>query len=156
MASDTTVGTLHLPTRTPTPAAEAPAPVARTALKAAPAIRNVYWCRFSDAAVPPEFSKKRPVIVVSYENSLTGPILVLPITTEPQPGNLWAVKLERNPSPGENCDVWAVCNHLYTVACVRLTATHGTVPRLTPAEFRPIHELVLRWLPTLPPIADNS
>ena len=111
---------------------------------------------FADAAIPPDFSKRRPVIVVSYRNSLTGPILVVPITTQAQRDNGWAVKLTRNPTPGETCDVWAVCNHLYTVACARLTATHGVVPRLTAAEFRPVHELVLKWLPALEPIGDSA
>jgi mRNA interferase MazF len=138
-------GTLHLLSPRPTP----PQPAIRVSIKSAPAIRNVYSCRFPEAALPPEFSKRRPVIVVSWKNSLTGPVLVVPVTTRDQPGNQWAVKLTRNPSPGETCDVWAVCNHLYTVSCTRLTATHGAVSRLTPIEFLPIHELVLKWLPAL-------
>ncbi|MFL5287489.1 MAG: type II toxin-antitoxin system PemK/MazF family toxin [Rhodopila sp.] len=124
-------------------------------IKATPRIRN-YHCSFPDAALPPEFSKRRPVTVVSYENSLTGPILVVPFTTRPQRADGWAIKLARNPTPGESCDVWAVCNHLYTVSCERLTATHGVVPRLTPDEFRPVHELILVWLPALDPSGDMT
>ena len=150
MASDTRGGTLYLPGRTQdTSVANVTAPPARHKIKATPNIRNVYYCGFPDAALPPEFSKRRPVIVVSYKNSLTGPVLVVPITTQAQSGNTWAVKLARNPTPGETCDVWVVCNHLYTVSCVRLSATHGTVPRLTAVEFRPVHELILKWLPAL-------
>lgn len=119
------------------------------AIIAPPKIRNVYYCGFPDAALPPEFCKRRPVLVVSYKNSLTGPILVVPFTTQPQTGNPWAVKMARNPTPDETCDVWVVCNHLYTVSCTRLSGTHRTVPRLTPEEFRPIHEKVLEWLPRL-------
>jgi mRNA interferase MazF len=126
----------------------APPPV-RYTIRATPRIRNVYYCAFPEAALPPEFSKRRPVVVVSYKNSLTGPILVVPITTRPQPDNPWAVRLPRNPTPGETCDVWAICNHLYTVSCTRLTATHRTVPRLTADEFRPIHTKVLNWIPSL-------
>jgi mRNA interferase MazF len=116
----------------------------------------VYYCGFPEAALPPEFSKRRPVIVVSYKNSLTGPILVVPITTQAQRENQWVVKLERNPKPGETCEVWVVCNHLYTVSCERLSATHGTVARLTAAEFRPVHELILKWVPSLAPVSDIS
>jgi len=145
MAPDTFDGTLRLPGHRPVPAEL----VVRTTIKATPKIRNVYYCGFSDSAPPPEFSKRRPVIVFSHKNALNGPILVVPITTRPQAQNAWASKLERNPTPGETCDVWAVCNHLYTVSCARLTATHGIVPRLTAEEFLPIHRLVLKWLPSL-------
>lgn len=157
MGSDGIEGTLHLPRRSGfAAAADRAVPAARTSIKAAPNIRNVYYCGFPDGAVPPEFSKRRPVIVVSYKNSLTGPVLVVPITTQAQPDNRWAVKLARNPKPGETCHVWVVCNHLYTVSCARLTATHGTVPRLTVDEFRPVHELILKWLPRLDMGADGS
>jgi len=152
MASEIAEGTLHLPSRVGQTSVANPPP--RFKIKATPHIRNIYYCGFPDAALPPEFSKRRPVIVMSYKNSLTGPILVIPITTQAQPEGGWAVKLARNPTPGETCDVWAIRNHLYTVSCTRLTATHGVVPRLTAAEFRPIHELVLKWLPTLDPSKD--
>ncbi len=131
-------------------------PAVRTTIKSAPNIRNVYYCGFPDSALHPEFSKPRPVIVISYKNSLTGPVLVVPITTRAQPDNRWAIKLARNPTPGESCDVWAVCNHLYTVSCARLTATHGIMPRLTADEFRPVHELILKWLPRLDLAGDGS
>nr|WP_294550253.1 type II toxin-antitoxin system PemK/MazF family toxin [uncultured Rhodopila sp.] len=111
------------------PAASPAAAAGRIRIKATPKIRNVYYCDFPEAALPPEFSKRRPVIVVSYRNSLTAPILVVPQTTQAQPHNGWEVKLARNPTPAESCEVWAVCNHLYTVSCTRLTATHGEVPK---------------------------
>lgn len=151
MASDIKDGILHLLSRPPSEPATVRAPPPRCNIKASPNIRNVYYCAFPDTARPPEFSKRRPVVVVSYKNSLAGPILVVPITTQSQPGNVWAIKLARNPTPGETCEVWVVCNHLYTVSCTRLTATHGIVPRLTPAEFHPIHETILKWIPVLHP-----
>jgi mRNA interferase MazF len=129
------------------PAGKPLASITRTTIKAAPHICNVYWCSFPECALPPEFSKRRPVIVVSHRNSLTGPIWVVPMTTKAQPANRWALKLARNPVPKKTCDAWAVCNHLYTVSCTRLMPTHGAVPRLTVAEFKPVYELVLRWLP---------
>ncbi len=149
MPQDTT---LRLPSRPGADTGSTPAAaVPRVTLKASPKIRNVYHCAFAEAALPPEVSKRRPVIVVSYKNSLRGPVLVVPLTTRAQGQDLWAVRLARNPTPGEACEVWVVCNHLYTVSCARLSATHGVVPRLTGAEFLPIHELILRWLPSLQP-----
>jgi mRNA interferase MazF len=140
MASDSREGTLRLPGRA---SAAVPMLEARCKIKAPPNIRNVYYCGFPDAALPPEFSKRRPVIIVSYKNSLAGPVLVVPLTTQAQRENRWAVKLTRNPTSGEICNVWVMCNHLYTVSCARLTATHGVVPRLTPVEFRPVYELIM-------------
>lgn len=152
MPSDTT---LRLPpTSQARPSVEARLP--RVTLRAPPKIRNVYYCGFSESALPPEFSKRRPVIVVSYKNALNGPVLVVPLTTKQQPRTTWVHKLERNPTPGETCDVWAVCNHLYTVSCARLSATHGTVPRLSADEFLPIHKLILRWLPGLETTEDSA
>jgi mRNA interferase MazF len=48
-------------------------------IKAAPKIRQVYWCDLWRDARLPEMWKTRPVIVVSYKNTLTGACLVLPV-----------------------------------------------------------------------------
>ena len=128
---------------------ETASPAGALTLKAAPAVRNVYWCSLWTDAVKPEFWKRRPVIVVSYKNSLHGPCLVVPLTTQPQPANLWAHKLAVNyVAPGT--DTWAVCNHLLTVSPVRLSSVKGKVPRLSVDEFAPILAKVLGWLPKPP------
>src|SRR5258708_7464816 len=59
-------------------AAEHSAPVFRETLKAAPRIRNVYWCGLPRDMRQPEFWKARPVAVNSPQNLLTGPILGCP------------------------------------------------------------------------------
>ncbi len=112
----------------------------------APRLGNVYWCEFPADARKPEFWKTRPVIVVSYANTLLGPVLVVPLTTKPQPGNKWAYALPENPVPRETRASWAVCNHLYTVSCSRLSPIHGKVGRLDEAARKPIIELARRWL----------
>ena len=56
-------------------------------IKAAPKIRQIYWCDYWKDARLPEMWKTRPVIVVSYKNTLTGPCLVVPVSTEPQDNN---------------------------------------------------------------------
>ncbi|WP_200909976.1 type II toxin-antitoxin system PemK/MazF family toxin [Azospirillum thiophilum] len=124
-------------------------------IKAAPAIRNLYWCDLWTDAVKPEFWKRRPVIVISYKNMLHTPCLVVPLTTKPQAGNRWAHKLTVN-YVDANIEAWAVCNHLLTVSPARLSSVKGKVPRLTEAEFHPILAKVLDWLPKLPPVLDGS
>jgi len=42
-------------------------------IKAAPKIRQIYWCDYWKDARLPEMWKTRPIIVVSYKNTLTGP-----------------------------------------------------------------------------------
>lgn len=124
-------------------------PPARTlTIKAPPKVRNMYWCDLWTDAVKPEFWKRRPVIVISYENGMTAPCLVVPVTTQAPRENPWAYQLPVNyVQPGLDC--WAICNHLLTVSPVRLTTVGGKVPRLTDVEFEPILRLVYARLPAL-------
>jgi uncharacterized protein YifN (PemK superfamily) len=94
------------------------------------------------------------VIVVSYANTLLGPVLVISLTTKAQPDNKWARALPRNPVPGELRASWAICNHLYTISCSRLSPIHGKVGRLSEAERQPIPELARQWLARDPASCD--
>ena len=38
-------------------------------ITSAPRIRQVYWCSYPGDAIKPEFSKKRPVVVLSRKSS---------------------------------------------------------------------------------------
>jgi mRNA interferase MazF len=128
---------------------EPEAPAGRVVLKSAPKLRAVYWCRFWDDAMRPEFFKTRPVVVVSLQNALDGPVRVVPLTTKPQGTNRWAHKLSENPNPARpGLDSWAVCNHVYTVSCARLSQMGGTVPRMQQADFDAVVRLLLAGLPT--------
>jgi mRNA interferase MazF len=136
------------------PGDEADAPAGRVVLASAPKIRAVYWCRFWRDALRPEFYKNRPVVVVSRDNRLDGPALVVPLTTKPQGTNKWAYKLTENPNPGKpGIDSWAVCNHIYAVSCARLSQMGGGVPRMNPHDFDEVVRLMLRALPDPPPAA---
>lgn len=64
-------------------------------LKAAPKIRNLYWCDFPEDAQLPEFWKRRPVIIVSRKRTLHGTVTVIPCSTDPQDDNEWAVNIKR-------------------------------------------------------------
>ena len=88
--------------------------------------------------------KTRPVVVISYKNSLHGPCLVVPTTTQPQGNSPWAWPMSVS-IDGQSS--WAVCNHLYTVAPSRFTQIRGTIPRVPNTEFNEILRRVLAWLP---------
>jgi mRNA interferase MazF len=112
---------------------------------AAPKHGQVYWCDFWRDSQLPEFWKTRPVVIISYKNTLHGPCLVVPLSTEPQGDNPWAWKMAFSPDGRQS---YAVCNHLYTVAPSRLSPLRrGAIPRLDKAEFNSILALVTAWLP---------
>jgi mRNA interferase MazF len=94
-----------------------PAPAGTLQLLAAPKPRQVYWCKYPEDAIKPEFWKRRPVVVISRNNSLRGPVTVLPMTTGNQYGNKWAVELI---SPLNQKQSWIVCNHPTTFSTARL------------------------------------
>ena len=63
--------------------------------------------------------KTRPVVVVSYKNTLKGPCLVIPLSTVPHdPGDPWAYRLRHEI---HGVASWAICNLPSTVAPSRLT-----------------------------------
>ena len=65
-------------------------PWVKPRITAAPKIRQIYWCDFWEDARLPEMWKTRPIIVISYKNTLHGVCLVVPTSTEPQGDNPWA------------------------------------------------------------------
>jgi mRNA interferase MazF len=90
--------------------------------------------------------KTRPVIVVSYKNTLHGPCLVIPITTEPDNEyNPWASKLSIKIE--STLDSWAVCNQPSTVAPSRFSQFKGKIPLLPKKDFNQVLELLAKWLP---------
>lgn len=113
-------------------------------ITAAPKLGQVYWCDFWQDAQLPEMWKTRPVVVVSYKNTLHGPCLVVPTTTEPQGNSPWAWEL---PTSFDGRRSWVVCNHLYTVAPSRLSFDRGQIPRLLGSDFNEILKRINAWLP---------
>ncbi|MBC8158835.1 MAG: type II toxin-antitoxin system PemK/MazF family toxin [Alphaproteobacteria bacterium] len=117
-------------------------------IKAAPKIRQVYWCKFWDDAILPEMWKERPVLIISGNNVLNGHCAVLPMSTQPQKGysERWAHKLSFRPDGEE--DTWVVCNHLCTVSTGRLSQFRGNaIPRLDGDEFNTILAIMYKRLP---------
>jgi mRNA interferase MazF len=113
---------------------------------AAPKIRQIYWCDFWQDAHLPEMWKTRPVIVVSYKNTLHGPCLVIPTSTEPENArNPWASKLSIKVEG--TFDSWAICNQPSTVAPSRFSQFKGKIPLLPEGDFNKVLELLRKWLP---------
>jgi mRNA interferase MazF len=115
-------------------------------ITAAPKIRQIYWCDYWKDARLPEMWKTRPVIVVSYKNTLHGPCLVVPTSTEPQNNNPWAHRLSIS-IEGDGVTSWAVCNHPATMSPSRFKQFNKGTPLLQKAEFNQMLELLMKWLP---------
>lgn len=127
-------------------------------ITAAPKIRQLYWCDFRGDILLPEMGKKRPVLIVSYRNTLHGIVLVVPISTDTQEGisAQWAYKLSV-PIDESGRQSWVVCNHLYTVSTKRLEPLRGrNIPRLDEPEFDAVMSRIAHWLPSLPSIPLSS
>jgi mRNA-degrading endonuclease toxin of MazEF toxin-antitoxin module len=82
----------------PTPE-EAP-PRHQPRITAAPKHGQIYWCAFWRDAQLPEMWKTRPVVVISYKNTLSGPCLVVPLTTAPQGNSPWAWEMSLSVTDG--------------------------------------------------------
>jgi len=122
---------------------EAP-PKVMPRLTGAPKIRQLYWCDFPQDAQLPEFWKRRPVIVLSYRNTLHGAVTVVPCSTQAQPGNKWAFPLQ---TTIDGRAAFAICDKISTVAVSRLVPDKGGIVRMPEAEFDDMLRLVLAWLP---------
>lgn len=116
-------------------------------LVAAPKIRQLLWCDFPQDAQLPEFWKRRPVIVLSYRNTLHGAVTVIPCSTQAQPGNAWAFPL-RTTIDGRAA--WAICDKPSTIAVSRLLPDRSGIARMPENEFHELLKLVLEWLPKIP------
>jgi len=122
-------------------------PKVRPRIKAAPKIRQLYWCDFPKDAHLPEFWKCRAVIIVSYRNTLYGTVTVIPCSSLDQTGNRWAYKQQTTIDGRANS--WAICDKITTVAVSRLTPGKGGIKRMPEAEFNEILSLLSNWFPQI-------
>ena len=127
---------------------QAPPPKVNPRLISAPKIRQLYWCDFPNDAQLPEFWKRRPVVILSYRNTLHGAVTVIPCSTAAQPGNKWAFPLQ---TTIDGRAAFAICDKITTVAVSRLLPDKSGVVRMPQAEFEDMLRLVLAWLP-VPPV----
>ena len=115
-------------------------------LRAAPKIGRLYWCDFPKDAQLPEFWKRRPVVVISYKNTLHGNVTVVPCSTQAQKGEKFAFPLR---TTIDNRAAWAICDKPTTVAVSRLLPDKNGVKKLPSEEFNEMLHLVLDWLPKI-------
>lgn len=125
-----------------------PPPRVGPKIKGTPRIRQLYWCRLPIDAELPELWKVRPVIIISYRNSLHGSVTEIPTTTVDQGDNPWAYKLKTSIDPSRSS--WAICDKPITVAVSRLQPNR-VIPRLTQDEFNEVLIRLLDWLPKTTP-----
>jgi mRNA interferase MazF len=123
---------------------QAPPPKVAPRLIGAPKIRQLFWCDFPQDAHLPEFWKRRPVIILSYRNTLHGAVTVIPCSTQTQAGNKWAFPLQ---TTIDGRAAWAICDKVDTVAVSRLLPDKSGIARLPEAEFDDVLRLALEWLP---------
>lgn len=116
-------------------------------LKAAPKVRQFYWCDFPRDAQLPELWKRRPVIVLSLNNALHGAATVVPCSTQAQTDPRRAFPL-RTTIDGRAA--WAICDKPTTVAVSRLVQDKNGIVRMHEDEFHEMLRLVLALLPKLP------
>ncbi len=124
-------------------------PHVKPRLKISPSIRELYWCDFPKDAQLPEFWKCRPVLVVSYRNTLHGAVTVIPCSTSDQAGNPWAVKLTTT-IDDTFAGSWAICDKVTTIAVSRLSSHRNGKRRLPEPEFNQILACLFKWLPVIP------
>jgi mRNA interferase MazF len=125
---------------------EAP-PRVEPRLKAAPKIRQLFWCDFPKDAQLPEFWKRRPVIILSKNSRLYGSVVVVPCSTSANQDVRLAFPL-RTTIDGRAA--WAICDKPTTVAVSRLVSSHGSITRMPQDEFDQMLRLVLDLLPKIP------
>ena len=128
---------------------EARPPKVDPKIRSSPRIRQLYWCDFPKDAELPEFWKRRPVVVVSFRNTLSGSVTVIPFTSQDQSKNKWAIEVKDTITKGYRA--WAVCDKPYTVAVSRLYPDRrpNTNTRLNEQEFNLILLKLLEWLPKI-------
>jgi mRNA interferase MazF len=119
-------------------------PWVKPRLVGAPKIRQLFWCDFWKDAVMPEMWKVRPIVVISYNNHLNGPCLVIPISTAAQDDNRWA---HRFTMPTDGGPRWAICNQPSTVSPARLTQFNSGIPKMSEADFNEVLAKLMRWIP---------
>jgi len=113
-------------------------------IRSAPRIRQIYWCDFPQDVQLPEFSKRRPVVIISKKVKLHGCVIVLPLTIKSQPNNLMACPII---NPVNKQLSWVICDHPTTVAVSRLHLPGRTVLRMETDDFKKIVKLMGEVLP---------
>jgi uncharacterized protein YifN (PemK superfamily) len=122
---------------------------------------QVFWCGFPVDAPKAEFHSEHPVVVIRAAKDLHDTCIVVPITTRPHLASTTVFKLLRNYNPSApQLDVWAICNHLYTVSQERLRPFYHkgrpVVPKMEADDLANVLEAVRNGLPQVFGKANSS
>ncbi len=126
-------------------------PRVKCRLTMAPKVRDMYWCDFPKDAQLPEFWKRRPVIVIATDRTLSGAVTVVPCSSQEQIGKKWAFRLT---TTIDGAASWAICDKPTTVAVSRLTPDKAGKRRASREDFTAVMALLYRWLPKSPALAN--
>jgi mRNA interferase MazF len=121
-------------------------PKIKPRLRAAPKIRQLYWCDFPKDAQLPELWKRRPVVIISKTATLYGTVVVVPCSTQPNQDPRLSCQLK---TTIDGRAAWAICDKPTTVAVSRLTTAQGEIPRLSEFEFDDLLTVFFSLLPEL-------
>lgn len=119
-------------------------PRVKPSIKFAPKIKQLYWCKFPLDAQLPEFWKNRPVVILSYNNSLTGKVSIIPCSSQDQKDNKWAIKLTKTI---DGKDSWAICDNIMTIAVSRLSMAQDGIKLVSEEDMQKILYLVHKQFP---------
>ena len=112
-------------------------------IKSNPRVRDVYWCEFPQDSVSPELWKIRPVIVLSYKNTIKGSVTLLPCTTKDQGDNKCAINIMIG---GKSS--WVLCDKITTLSTARLRPFRKySRTKIQPEIFNNILDVVYQRLP---------
>ena len=122
-----------------------------------PIVSEVWWCEYSPSVLP-EFGKRRPVVVLSFQiiDERDSIATIVPMTRKPpNPKTKKGRKDIKNAvqikSPIGGDDAWVFCNHITTVSTWRLHApTYSKRDGFPKKEFNQIQEIVEKVLEKLP------
>lgn len=103
--------------------------------------REVVWCDFheNDVTLHPEFIGRHPAIVVSKNNRSNQPLLVIPVTSQPQnEDDPCCHKLSKNYWKSDKAESWAICSHVYAVSHLRVSRAFKYTKRVTQEDYRDV------------------
>lgn len=121
------------------------------AIKAAPRLGNIYWCKFPDPehVCLPEMWKERPIVIISNKDlRIKGSCLVAPMSTDPQITNQWVIQVpDYIIGKIDNRKSWILCSQIITVSTSRLRQINGTTLKLEGNDIAAVLDMVRSWIP---------
>jgi uncharacterized protein YifN (PemK superfamily) len=129
-------------------------------IQSTPRVAQYFWVDFPHDAYQPEFVGEHPGIVIRAARTLQDTCIIVPVTSTPQRQAKHTHKLHNNPNPQyRDREVWAVCDHLYTIHTARLRPVkadrlHAIYPRVSAEDMSAIYACIRDALPNVFPVPE--